>query len=68
VMMENNDPKAKNDGGRWRERYERECAWYMGVRVTRINENSVEWTNEEKEIVWNKLLIKKKGGQVCCTD
>ena len=35
--------------------------WYMGVRV-RINENRVEWMNREKEIVWNKLLIKKEGG------
>ena len=34
--------------------------WYMGVRV-RINENRVEWMNREKEIVWNKLLIKKEG-------
>lgn len=37
--------------------------WYMGVRV-RINENRVEWMNREKEIVWNKLLIKKEGGDM----
>ena len=40
----------------------RECARGIWVFVTRINENRVGWTNEGKGIVWNKSLIKKKGG------
>jgi len=71
MMKENDDPKVKNEGKVERGRCARAGVWYMGVRVTRINENRVEWMNEEKEIVWNKLLIKRKGGgagHVGCTD